>query len=524
MMEPNGKRARRTTRGEQDWRGKHGRRHLRAALLGGAVAVGAALPLALPGAAKASDITISRSQGGAARTVNLGLNKSIVIDLPAEAHDLLVSSPEVADAVVRSARRIYVFGKKIGRTNLFVFGRGGEQIAAIDLAVERDIGALTQTIRRLVPGSDVQAEMINDNVVLTGTVVTPQAAAKAVQLAEVFVHDPAGARGFFSSGAGGAPQVSLVDAFRPRRSRVVNLLKITGEDQVHLRVTVAEVQRSVVKQLGIDTAASRAVDDGFALGLENAGQTFLQPTRPMNGIAASVSKGAYDLMANLRALEQTGVMRTLAEPSMTAVSGELAQFKVGGSLPLLKQADCETDDKGSTKRAYQFEDREYGIAMAFTPVVLTSGRISLKVRTEVSEPTAQNMQTGMCGNLVGIRKRLADTTVELPSGGAMVIGGLVQDDVRQVVSGFPGLGKLPIFGALFRSKEFVRNETELVVILTPYLVRPTAPKALTRPDRNFAPASDAAGLLMGRINRVYGTKKGHLPEGRYVGSFGFIIE
>lgn len=494
----------------------------------GVAAFAATALVAAPAEARSKRIRIAAHENGS-RNVKLGLDKSIVIDLPADAHDVMVASPEIADAIVRTARRIYVIGKQIGQTNIFVFGRNGEQVAAIDLDVERDISGLVSTIERLVPGSDIDAEMINDNIVLTGTVSTPQAAGKAVQLAEVFVS--AGEQAQTGSGAGNALSSLFGDE---QASKVINLLKITGDDQVHLKVTVAELSRSVIKQLGINSGVTRNYGlnginaDGkpgpltpknLAINGGTASDWNFGPAGPASGITGQVMRGAFNFNAELRALDQTGVMRTLAEPSLTAVSGEQAQFRVGGTFSHLKQATCEDG-----KKAFQYEEKEYGIAMAFTPVVLTSGRISLKIRTEVSEPTAQNAQTGLCGNLVGLRKRLADTTVELPSGGAMVIGGLVQDDVRQVVSGLPGAGKIPFFGALFRSREFVRDESEVVVIVTPYLVRPVAASKLRRPDDGFAPASDRAGNLLGRINRVYGVKKGKLPPGRYVGSVGFILE
>lgn len=486
-------------------------------LLAAAVAVASSTALQPVSAKAESRIAISHAE--TVRATRLGLNKSIVIDLPADAHDILVANPDVADAVVRTSRRIYVFGKRVGQTNIFVFGRSGEQVAAMDLTVERDIAQLSATIERLVPDASVQAEMINDNVVLTGTVPNPAAAARAVQLAEVFAVGGDAAQS-------AAPSGNILAAFAPARSRVINLLKITGEDQVHLKVTVAEVQRSVVKQLGITSSFSRTVSDGLSFQGFVAGESFSR-TQGINGVAGSLGGlGVFDLQSNLKALEQTGVMRTLAEPSMTAVSGEKAEFKMGGRFPVANGGACNTDeDRGLNYiRSHTFAEQEFGVSLEFKPVVLTSGRISIKVKTEVSEPTTFGMQTGLCGNRLGVRERSADTTVELPSGGAMIIGGLVQDDVRQVVSGLPGLQRLPIFGSLFRSKEYVRNETELVIILAPYLVRPTSPAALTRPDRNFAPTGDGAGHLLGRINRVYGTKSGKLPEGRYVGSIGFIFD
>ncbi len=215
-------------------------------------------------------------------------------------------------------------------------------------------------------------------------------------------------------------------------------------------------------------------------------------------------------------------MRTLAEPSLTAVSGEQAHFRSGGRYNVVREFDENTDDGG---RSYRSEETRYGISLSFTPVVLSEGRISLKIRTEVSEPTTRGATNfGTFGNSPGVRERVADTTVELPSGGSMVIGGLIQDDVRQAVNGHPGLMSIPIFGSLFRSREFLRNETELLVLVTPYLVRPTARSKIARPDEGFQPASDAAGYFMGRVNRVYGTKQGDLPKGRYTGSIGFILK
>ncbi|MEM1040825.1 MAG: type II and III secretion system protein family protein [Pseudomonadota bacterium] len=454
------------------------------------------------------------------KRIYLGLNKSLVVDLPADAHDILVANPSVADAVTRTARRIYLFGKEVGQTNVFVFDGKGKQIAAMEISIERDIAGLEETLGRLIRNSDIRAEMINDNIVLTGSVVTPQDAARAVALAEVFVTGGEATQG---SSTTGGNSLAAIFGSEPS-SRVVNLLKIAGEDQVHLKVVVAEIQRSVVKQLGIQSGVTNpggtgAADsvDGFGFGVFGAG-SFSEQVLARTSASLGIEAGANRLSATLTALERTGVMRTLAEPSLTAVSGEKAHFRAGGTYKVPQQ--IESCDGGIT-----FTDQELGVALTFTPVVLTEGRISLKIRTEVSEPTNQGA-TAICPNVnfIGVRQRMADTVVELPSGGSMVIGGLIQDDVRQVVSGTPGLKDLPFFGSLFRSREFVRNESEIVVMVTPYLVRPVARKKLAQPDENFQPASDAAGYFMGRINRVYGTKQGNLPKGRYTGSIGFILK
>jgi pilus assembly protein CpaC len=458
------------------------------------------------------------------QAIKLGLNKSIVIDLPADAYDILVANPAVADAVTRTARRIYLFGKAVGQTNIFVFGPGGEQIVSLDLAVERDVAGLEGYIKRFIPNSEITVELLNDNVVLTGTVETPLDAKRAEQLATIFVSGGEATTGQYSQTASGGSGDSGVDIDNPdserRVSQIVNLLQIIGEDQVTLKVTVAEVSRTVMKQLGVNLLTA-----GSSHGI--SWNTISNPIAGLGKpIGSSGSFGSGILDAYFNAMEQSGVMKTLAEPTLTAVSGEKATFRVGGEFNLVSGRSTDPDTGQTT---YEIDKLEYGIGLEFLPVVLSPGRISLKVRTQVSEPTTEGSVgleavRDLGTNLLSIRKRLADTTVELPSGGSMMIAGLVRDDVRQAVNGMPGLSKIPVLGALFRSRDFVRNETELVIIVTPYLVKPTSRTALSKPDDNFNAASDGAGMFLGRVNRVYGTMKTDKPDGRYHGMVGFIYK
>jgi len=477
------------------------------------------------GVAQAGTAQVKETSASGQR-VKLGLNKSIVIDLPADAYDILVANPAVADAVTRTARRIYLFGKSVGETNIFVFGPNGEQIASLDLTIERDVSGLEEHLRRFIPNSDINVELINDNVVLTGTVETPLDATRAAQLATIFVSGGEATTGQYSQTAAGGGASNGVDIDNPdserRVSQIVNMLKIIGEDQVTLKVTVAEVSRSVMKQLGVNLIGQGnsagitwgAISDNFS-GLGKA----LSPS--------GLSLGTSALSSYINAMEQSGVMKTLAEPVLTAVSGEKATFRVGGEFNLVTGQEVDSDNGTLT---YDIERLEYGIGLEFLPVVLSPGRISLKIRTSVSEPTTEASVALSGGgrrpgtNLLSIRKRLADTTVELPSGGSMMIAGLVRDDVRQAVNGLPGLAKLPVIGTLFRSRDFVRNETELVIIVTPYLARPTARNELAKPDDNFNAASDGAGMFLGKVNRVYGTMQTDKPAGRYHGVVGFIYK
>lgn len=451
----------------------------------------------------------------AVQRIKLGLSKSVVIDLPSDAYDILVANPAVADAVTRTARRIYLFGKSVGETNIFVFGPNGEQVVSLDLAVERDVTGLDNYIKRFIPSSDIKVELLNDNVVLTGTVDTPLDAKRAVDLATIFVSGGEATTGQYSQTAAGGSAQSGVSIDNPdssrRSSKIVNLLQIVGEDQVTLKVTVAEVSRSVMKQLGVNLIGQT---NGISFEtLASGARSFLEAGSKGTNIG-----GKSSLEGTLTAMEQSGVMKTLAEPTLSAVSGEQATFKVGGEFNVLVNTGLDANGRPSSA----LEKLEYGIGLEFQPVVLSAGRISLKVRTSVSEPTTDGTQG--TSSILSLRKRLADTTVELPSGGSMMIAGLVSDDVRQNYDAVPGLSKIPVLGTLFRSRNFERKETELVIIITPYLARPVARNELARPDDNFNAASDGAGIFLGRVNRVYGTMQTDKPNGRYHGVVGFIYK
>ncbi|WP_426124755.1 type II and III secretion system protein family protein [Pararhizobium sp. PWRC1-1] len=477
-------------------------------------------------AASQSLVRIVDSGPGVKKTIKLGLNKAVVIDLPADAHDILVADPMLADAVTRTSRRIYLFGKMVGQTNIFVFGPGGQEIVSLDLEIERDISGLEANLRRFLPDSDIKVEIISDNIVLTGTVRTPLDSTRVEELASAFIKGgEATTRNITAQGNNGDASIF---AERRQVSQIVNLLKIDGEDQVMLKVTVAEVSRQVVKQLGFNGSIS----DG------SNGIQFQNPANLGAAAALGASRvltgtiGGLNLASYVNAMEQAGVMRTLAEPSLTAISGQEAKFYVGGEFRIAGVQEVEIDDEtGRPTVTRETNDVEYGIRLNFKPVVLGPGRISLNINTEVSEPTYEGSAVTGNGSMVGIpgatymsiRRREASTSVELPSGGSIVIAGLVQDNIRQALSGFPGVSKIPILGTLFRSKDFQRNETELVIIATPYLVRPVARGDLSRPDDNFNPTDDLSSAFLGEVNRIYGNRQA-APTGPYHGNVGFIYK
>ena len=475
------------------------------------------------GPAPGTGTIVMGGQQSVTRAVKLGLNKSLVVDLPRDARDVLVSDPRIADAVIRTSRRIYLTGVAVGQTNIIVFDRAGQQIVSLELEVERDGRTLAAMLDRLIPGSAIQVEMISDNIVLSGTVRNAADARRAQDVAGIFANggvnaQPGAATGGASSGAGGsATSVNISSGSQSEpTSDIINLLSIEGEDQVQLKVTVAEVNRNTIKQLGIDWDANINVGNFIMQAVTNLPFS-VNPTPPPNAAALGWSDTPdQGISATISALEQAGVFRTLAEPTLTAISGEQASFLAGGEFPV---------PSGVRDGVIQIEFKPFGVALSFTPVVLSEGRISLRVKTEVSELSSDGALavpgTGL--SVPALKVRRAETTLELPSGGAMIMGGLLKDDVRQSIGGLPGLKKLPILGSLFRSRDYQREETELVIIVTPYLVKPVGRPELARPDDGFSTSNDFDATFLGRLNTVYGGP-GQTPPGAYQGHFGYIYE
>src|SRR5216683_1649614 len=457
-------------------------------------------PALTPVAASDAEAPVASIGQMKVRFLALGIGKSVVIDFPHDVKDVLVGDPKIANAVVRSAQRAYIIGAAVGQTSIVFFDSDGQQIAAYDIAVKRDLNGVRAALKQSMPNSDIQIEGVADGVVLTGSVSSPIEAQQAGDLAARLV--------------GGA-------------DKVVNSIAVRGRDQVMLKVTVAEVRRDIVKQMGIDLSASMNV--GTTIVKFNNTNPFTAnnaPLVPTNNLFTSFGS-MPSVQATLRAMESAGVVRTLAEPNLTAISGESATFVSGGEFPIPAGVSCQTTTTGVIGQCVQTVSyKKFGISLNFTPVVLTEGRISLRVMTEVSEVSAENSLTGGAGGttIPSIKTRRAETTLEIPSGGSIAMAGLIQEQTKQAVNGMPGIDSLPIFGALFRSQDFVNNQTELMVIVTPYVVRAVAQKELSRPDDGFAPSSDSQSTLLAQINRIYGLAARVDPVGNFQVSYGFIID
>jgi len=438
--------------------------------------------------------------GNGAQFLALGIGKSVVIDLPREIKDVLVGDPKIANAVVRSSQRAYIIGGAVGQTNIFFFDANGQQIAAYDIAVKRDLNGVRAALQQSLPGTDVSIEGVGDGVMLTGTVTSPVESQQAFEVASRLVGDNA---------------------------KVVNSIMVRGRDQVMLKVTVAEVRRDVIKQLGVDLSGSL----GYGTAVVNFSNTTPFAVNGKELVESNAITGQFkSVNATLRAMERAGVVRTLAEPNLTAISGEGASFLAGGEFPIPKGYTC---DPITHVCQTQVDFKKFGITLNFTPVVLSEGRISLRVMTEVSDLSNDNAltltqsvsatQTNSI-TIPSIVTRRAETTLEIPSGGSLAMAGLIQEQTKQAINGFPGLMQLPILGTLFKSRDYVNHQTELMVLVTPFVVRAVAQKDLSRPDDGFADSSDPSTALLGTLNRIYGVPARSAPVGDRKTAYGFITD
>lgn len=494
---------------------------------------------------------------GEARTrkIALGTGKSMMIEFGFDLRDVLVADPDRVDAVVQTSNRVFLIAKKSGQTNAFFFDANGDRILTLEIAVGADLASIDDLLRRLIPGSQIKTEIAGDAIVLTGSVRSPSdsnrasvIAAKFAAATPTFTSDSrsgggaggssGGGGGGGGGGSGGSGSSTTTVGEEAGKGSIINLLAVEAEEQVMLRVVVAEVQRTMLKQFGVNLGA--VINAGnfttailSANGLPLTGSVLGQLPVPgiapatggllnnltTNGVGSVGNSGAAGVQGGIgkdqishaiRAMERDGLIKTLAEPNLTAISGESAKFLAGGEIPFVTGIDRDTG-------ARTVEYKEFGVQLSFTPVVLSEGRISLKIDTAVSE-VADIVE----GSPV-INKRQARTTVELPSGGSLALAGLISEDTRQNIDGFPGAKEIPILGTLFRSRDFQKKETELVIIVTPYTVRPVQRRELSRPLDGLGDAADREANFLGHVNKIYG-RGSAMPAGDLKGDYGYIVE
>ncbi|MAI91117.1 type II and III secretion system protein family protein [Ponticaulis sp.] len=512
-------------------------------------------------------VNISRSgQNPASRELLLPVNKSSVVELSIPAADVIITNPNIADAVVRTPQRVIFRGVRTGETNAFFFDIHGNQLLDLQIRVEQDLTGLDDLFTRLIPDGNITAEASNGAIILTGRVSSLSEASRAVELAGNFIQ---------SSDSGGGEGGEESGSTSESSGRVINMLSIDSNDQVLLQVRIVEMQRTLTRQLGVNLSSTHnygdyvapvqtytldsdgnilldtngnpileTVSEGYFTGTStnSSSNAFNVAGSALGGLALAGSLANYvgprgaevlqnSIGASINALERIGLVRTLAEPNLTAISGESARFLAGGEYPV----PVGQDETGNV----QLEFKPFGVGLAFTPVVLSEGRISLRISTEVSELTQEgafapqsvagtdssgNVTTVQTINIPALSVRRAETTVELPSGGSMVIAGLIQQETKQSMDSIPGINNVPILGSLFRSRDFQNDETELVVIVTPYLVDPTDPNRLRTPDEGYSNAGPLAGFFLGRLNDVYAVPGASTEGENFDAPVGFIIE
>jgi pilus assembly protein CpaC len=430
-------------------------------------------------------------------SISLEVRKGQVIRLPRPAATVFVADPEIADVQAQSPSIVYLFGRRAGQTSLYAVDEDDQLLLRTQVVVQHNLSGLRQAVQQLLPSSRVTVSTVDASIVLAGEVESPLEAQELRDLASRFL---------------GEEETLL---FRVR---------VAAPTQVHLRVRVAEVSRDVLKQFGINWEAIFNSGD-FAFGLvsgrsvsDGAGN-FLRAPEGANSAFGSFEGGDDVVNAALDALAEEGLVNVLAEPNLTALSGETASFLAGGEFPI----PIDSDEDG-----LEIEFKEFGISLAFTPTVLSAQRISLRVRPEVSDLTDKGA-INLNGLVIpALATRRAETTVELGSGQSFAIGGLMSTDIENEISKYPGLGDLPVLGTLFRSQRFQSNETELVIIVTPYLVRPVDEPVLASPTDGYRAPNDVERILEGRLHsaRLQPGRGGPVgPQGqRLAGPVGFVLE
>ncbi len=468
-------------------------RFIKAAVTGFALAFGA-----VPTMAPAETLQVMR--GSPSSALNVPMNRAVVVESDVPFTELSIANPTIADISSLSDRTIYVLGKEPGRTTLTLLGADGRLITNVEIQVTPDVAEFKERLGQILPGENIEVRTANDGIVLSGTVSSIARLDRAMELAQRYAPD-----------------------------RVSNLMSVGGTQQVMLKVRFAEMQRSVSKSL---SSSLMLRQNGSNLRLSGGTNTTNSSGAVANGLAGNIpasnanngavlfgfNAGGLEVGILLEALEARGVVRTLAEPNLTALSGQEAKFLAGGEYPV-----PISQDNGTITVEY----KPFGVALSFIPRVIDGDVINLELNASVSSIDPSNGFTSNGFTIDAFRKRETSTTVEMRDGESFAIAGLLSDDFNDLNSQVPWLGDIPVLGALFRSAEYARNQTELVIIVTPHLVTPTRGEALALPTDRVRPPTERDLFLFGRVAASNGPTTGGAGEVArqdFSGSYGYVLE
>ena len=430
-------------------------------------------------------VNSANTASAATEIARLALNKTTELVLASPVRDIVVGNPDVVDALVRTPTQVLLMARGVGQSDVTFFDQSGAAMRRVSVDVHIDADGLKAVLSQVLPDeAKIRVSGVGDSIYLAGTASSDVSVSHARALARRFVKDDA---------------------------HVVNLLRVSNEHQVLLQVKVAEMQKTVLKELGVGLTA------GIGGGGNIATNGVVGLTQSAAQLFGSVSvTGIGSLVSNFSALERQGLVRTLVEPNLTAVSGETANLLAGGEFPI-----PVAEDLGKIS----IEFKQFGVLLNFTPVVLDPGRISLKLASEVSA-IDRTLQIRLASTEIpGLTVRRASSTVEMPSGGSIMIAGLLQNDITSTLSGLPGLMDIPVLGALFKSTSFQRKETELVVIVSAYVVQPLEKPGLALPTDGFAPSSDLDRILLNRLQDNYIARGPRpAPPAELQGPVGYIVQ
>lgn len=432
--------------------------------------------------------TLRVLSGDSATTLRVPMNRAVVVETDTPFAELSIANPGIADISTLSDRSIYVLGKTPGRTTLTILGPDGALFSNVEVQVTPDIAEFRERLLQILPNEKIEVRTANDGIVLSGIVSTAARLDAAMELAQRYAPD-----------------------------RVSNLMSVGGTQQVMLKVRFSEMQRGVSKNLGASFSIGSGTNPQLRTGRLAAGGEALPLTASSQAGALGFRVGGGSITAQvlLEALESQGLSRTLAEPNLTALSGQQASFLAGGEVPVPVQGE----------QGISIQYRPFGIELAFTPRVLDDNVINLTLNASVS-----SIDTALSQGAVGgvpasaFRRRSTQTTVELRDGESFAIAGLLQDDFSSSRSGVPWLADLPILGALFRSSNYERNQSELVIVITAHLVTPTRGEALILPTDRVRPPSERELFLQGKVAVSGGGAAGEVARQGFGGSYGYVLD